>query len=94
VYVMPIEQGLGNSEGWADAITLLQAFIDAYLAADNVILTSGTYQASIVNGDENPLVDNGVEVIAYPPPARGVEGYPHYFGFEILMTVKEQWSQT
>lgn len=94
-YVMPADQGLGVSEGWADTKTLLQRLIDEWLKTANIILVAdGTYNASVrPDVDESPILDNGIEMIAYPPPAQGVAGYPHYFGCTLSITVKETWSQ-
>ena len=93
-YVMPAEQGLGISEGWAAAKTLLQLTIDEWLKTANVILVTGTYSASVrPDADESPILDAGIEMIAYPPPAQGVAGYPHYFGFQLGVTIKETWAQ-
>lgn len=94
VYVMPIEQGRGVSEGWADAQTYLQQFIDAFLDSGNRSLTTGTYQAQVIAGADRPLYDNGLEVIAYPPPATGTPDRPHYYGFRLRVPVKETWSET
>jgi hypothetical protein len=94
VYVMPVQQGRGTDEGWALAMTLLQRFVDAYLDSDNILLVTGTYQASVRTGTDQPISDNGIEVLAYPPPATGIEGWPHYFGFQLRVLVKETWSQT
>lgn len=93
LYVMPAEQGLGISEGWTDAKTLLQTLLETWASEDNVILISaGGYNASVRPDDDTPILDNGIEMIAYPPPAQGVTGYPHYFGAQLRVTVKETWS--
>ena len=92
-YVDAIEQGLGINESWQAAITLLQRFHDEYLDSTNNPLVTGTYQSWIRNKEgESPVLDGGLEVVAYPPPATGQEGYPHYYGFQIEVMVKEEWS--
>lgn len=93
-YIMPTEQGQGINEGWQETIKLLQRFIDAWLDSDNVQLVTGTYSANIQQGRNQPQTDGGIQVIAYPPPALGIEGYPHYFGFEYRIYVNEKWTQT
>lgn len=95
VYLMPTEQGQGIAEGWADANTFLQRFIDKFLDKDNRLLVNdGTYQVQIVCSRDNPMTDGGITVLAYPPQATGVDGYPHYFGFELTVPIKETWSET
>jgi len=92
-YVDAIEQGLGINEAWQSVITILQAFHTAYLAStNNPLVNNGTYQSSIRNSEETPIPDGGLEVIAYPPPATGQAGYPHYYGFQMEVLVKEEWS--
>ena len=92
-YIKPAEQGAGVFEGWNETKNILQSLLEAYLDSGNVILvSSGGYNASIRNDlDESPVIDNGIDMYAYPPPATGVEGWPHYFGCQFQVTVKEQW---
>lgn len=94
VYVLGAEEGLGVSQGWSDANTYLHRFIDAFLDSGNRSLTTGTYQAQVIAGADRPLYDNGIEIIAYPPPATGVADRPHYYGFRLRVPVKETWSET
>jgi len=94
VYVKPVEQGGGIYEGWDQTIDVMQAVLDALSDKDNNSLSTGTYQAYVTPSADTPLVHGGLEVIAYPPQATGVEGYPHYFGFRVRVPVNEQWSQT
>lgn len=93
-YVLPTEQGEGISEGWSTTMTIMQAVIDYWLDKDNTELLTGTYEAYIQQGLSRPITDGGLQVLAYPPPATGTEGWPHYFGFELRMTVNEKWAQT
>lgn len=94
VYVMPTQQGQGIDQGWQDCMTLLQRFVDKYRDSDSVMLVTGTYQSSIRSGTDAPIEDAGIQLLAYPPPATGLEGYPHYFGFQLRVMVKETWAQT
>ena len=92
-YVKASQQGRGIDEGWQQVITLLQRFHTAYLdSTKNPIVNDDTYKASIRNSTETPITDTGLELFAYPPPATGIEGIPHYYGFEMLVPVKENWS--
>lgn len=93
VYVQPFAQGQGVSEGWNNAKSYIQLLLEEYLDPDNVILvSSGGYQASIRSDlDESPIIDNGIDVYAYPPPATGQPDWPHYFGAQFQVTVKETW---
>lgn len=92
VYVMPVDQGLGIDEGWTLTMQLIQRFHDAYLLSTNNPLVTGTYSAWIKNSLETPILDGGLEVFAYPPPVTGIEGIPHYYGFEMNVPVLEHWS--
>lgn len=94
VYVTPTEQGRGIQEGWNKTIDVMQTVLDDLLDADNSLLSTGSYQAYIRPSADSPIIHNGLEVIAYPPQAQGIDGYPHYFGFTFLVRVNEQWSQT
>ncbi len=95
VYVMSAEHGEGIDEGWQLATDLLHRFIDTFLDTDNrQVLNDGTYIADIQASNEFPMTDTGLTQLAYPPPATGSDGYPHYFGFELRFTVKEYWVQT
>jgi hypothetical protein len=94
VYTLPAELGKGISEGWNRTADLMQDMLDDLLDSDNNLLVSGTYQAYIRPAESTPIIHNGFEVIAYPPQATGTEGFPHYYGFQFLLPVNEQWSQT
>ena len=93
LYVMPAEQGRGIAEGWNKTKTMLQGLIEAYMSSTNHQLNvAGSYDANITPDlDEFPVEDNGFEVIAWPPPATGTEGFPHYFGAQLSVMVKEKW---
>jgi len=91
-YCMPSQQGRGIDEGWQLAQELLKLFQAAYLDSTNNPLTTGTYQASIRNSSDTPITDGGLELIAYPPQATGIDGIPHYYGFQMEVRVKEQWT--
>ena len=94
LYVLPAEQGRGIAEGWNKTKTMLQNLIEAYLTPGNHQLNvAGAYDANITpdKGGDTPLLDNGFEIIAWPPPATGTDGFPHYFGAQISVVVKERW---
>jgi hypothetical protein len=93
-YLAKVGDGRGIAEPWEKTITLFQLAADKLAHTDNIILTSGTYAATIRTDDDTPFIDNGLEVYAYPPPATGDDNYPHYFGFQLQVAVKEQWAQT
>ena len=94
VYIKPSEQGL-TGEGWASANTVLQALIEALMDTDNrILVSSGGYTSQIIAGNDRPLMDGGITILGYPVQATGTEGYPHYFGFELMVPVKETWSES
>lgn len=93
VYALPIEQGKGIDQGLQAATTLLERFITAYLSStNNPVLNENGYQASIRNSRDNPIRDTGLDILAYPPPATGVAGYPHFYGFELSVTIKTEYT--
>ena len=75
-FVKPMGQGKGIDEGYQDAITMLQRFVEAYTSATAVNLSGAV--AHITD-----IIDDGVGVIPYA----GVQ----YHGFEmrVLATEKE-----
>lgn len=84
---------MGVSEGWKAATTYLQRLVEEYTTVGNVLLVnSGGYQASIRLDEDNPVLDDGISVYAYPPPATGQPEWPHYFGCQFRVTVKEEWA--
>ena len=93
LYVRKIGSGRGFAEGWNDSKTMLQNLIETYMDSTNHQLNvAGSYDANIIPDlDSTPVTDGGFQMIAYPPPATGIEGYPHYFGAVLQVTVKERW---
>jgi hypothetical protein len=93
LYVKKIGDGRGIAEGWNSTKTMLQGLLEAYMDSTNHQLNvAGVYDANVIPDFENsPVTDSGFEVIAYPPPATGIEGYPHYFGVQFNVMVKERW---
>lgn len=93
VYVKKTGSGTGVFEGWNETKTYMESLLEAYLNSSNHILVEdGTYNAYLLCSlDTNPILDTGMSIFAYPPPATGVEGYPTYFGCQFSIQVKEQW---
>ncbi len=94
LYVKPAGAGRGISEGWNETKTMLQNLLEAYLNPDNHQLNvAGIYNANIIpdRASGNGVTDGGFEIIAWPPPATGTEGFPHYFGAQLQVTIKETW---
>ncbi len=94
VYIKPVEEGAGIFEAWNSVIDLFQLVLDALLDKDINNLVDGTYTSYVTPSADTPLTHGGLEIIAYPPAATGVEGYRHYYGFRVQVPVNEQWSQT
>lgn len=84
VYVDAVGQGQGVDEVRQTLHTLYQRFGEAYMNTNNVILTSGTYSASLLTG-AGDVRSMGDQTLIYPPGPGGTQ----YYGFEFDIRVKE-----
>lgn len=83
VYVAPIAQGTPVDEGTQTAILLMQALIDAYVTAANIVLTNTPSQATLKTSKDNPIRHSALGVITF--------GEIAYRGFTFDVGVMEKW---
>ena len=80
VLALPIAQGQGANEGYQSCLTLLQSFIDTYLA-------DPTLGSAVTSALPESVTDTGWTVLKW------FDGH-EYHGFQFTLPTKEMWSES